>query len=102
MSTNNPPCIAGEMIRRLRSLKGIMQKEACKKMAITQQAYSKIELSKNVPEKKLAEILLAFNSSMQELESIIKFLPPPPPHHPLLQTQNNIVHGLNLLIAKRL
>lgn len=78
MTTNNPPSVPGEIIRRLRNFKGIKQEDAGKNMDISQQAYSKIELSEEVPEKKVAEILVALSSNQQELENIINLLPPPP------------------------
>ena len=77
MSTNNPPAVPGYIIRLLRNFKGMMQKHACEKMDISQQAYSRIELREKVTEKKVAEILQAFNSNLQELEYIIKNYPPP-------------------------
>jgi transcriptional regulator with XRE-family HTH domain len=76
MTTNNPPAVPGAIIRLLRNFKGMMQKHACDKLDISQQAYSKIESRKEVPEKKVAEILEAFDSNLQELEYIIKNYPP--------------------------
>ena len=40
--------IPGEMLRRLRSSKGVKQSVLAKKMGITQQAYSKLESAKNI------------------------------------------------------
>lgn len=76
MTTNNPTSVSGETIRMLRTLKGMKQTEAAKKLGISQQAYSKMELNNIVSESKLVKILRAFNSSLQDLEHIIKFTPP--------------------------
>jgi transcriptional regulator with XRE-family HTH domain len=75
MITNNPPSVCGETIRILRTLRGIKQTHAAKKLSITQKAYSKIELSRDISERKINQILKAFNCIWKDLENIIKITP---------------------------
>ncbi len=75
MSTNNHPLITGEVIQ-LRVLKGIKQITAAKKLGITQQAYSKIELSGVISPDKISILLFALNCNPQDVQKILAFLPP--------------------------
>ena len=76
MTTNNPPSVSGQTIRMLRILKGMKQTEASKKLGISQQAYSKMESKNVISESKIVKILWALNSSLQDVEHIIKNYPP--------------------------
>lgn len=71
--------ITGENIRLLRLIKGIPQKAVAKKLHTSQQAVSKIEYSKNVPDQTFEKYLNALNGSIEELEKIKNILPLPPP-----------------------
>ena len=67
----------GEVIRRLRQLKGFKQSTAAEKLGISQQAYSKIEQRKTVSAKNIAQIIIAFNCSNADIETVKNFTPPP-------------------------
>ena len=70
--------ITGEIIRSLRQLKGFKQSVAAKKMGISQQAFSKIERAKNICPLKIALLIIALESTAEELEKIKSLYPPPP------------------------
>ncbi len=69
-----PKRVPGSSIRTLRSLLGIKQSEAARRLKISQQAYSKIENSESVKMITLEKILLVFNYNK---EDFFKFSPPP-------------------------
>jgi hypothetical protein len=46
---------------------------------VGQQAISKLEHCKKISAKKFEKIIIAFNFSVEEIESEKKYLPPPPP-----------------------
>lgn len=71
------PTIPGEAIRKLRHLKGYMQKVAADKMGITQQAYSKLELSESIKPKKVWKILSAFDCTGHDFEKMNGYPLPP-------------------------
>ena len=77
MSQKNVPFTTGEIIRRLRVLKGIKQTDAATRLGMSQQAFSKIETYPCVDETKARKILAAFACDEQDLENIKKFLPSP-------------------------
>ncbi len=70
MPLNN---VSGEVIRKLRHYKGWGQKDACRKLNISQQAYSKIERQNIITHKMLLRIFTAFDCTVEELT---KFIPP--------------------------
>lgn len=59
---------SGEIIRKLRSLKGITQKEIARKMKISQQAYSKTERQNNVDHIRFNYIIRLLACTEKELE----------------------------------
>jgi transcriptional regulator with XRE-family HTH domain len=69
--------IPGELVRRLRSSKGVKQSVAAKKMDISQQAFSKLESAENISMPKLLLVLAALGSSLHEFETIKNLYPPP-------------------------
>lgn len=62
--------IPGELVRRLRSSKGVKQSVAEKKMDISQQAFSKLENAEKISMPKLLLIVAALESSLNEFETI--------------------------------
>jgi len=60
MTSKNLPFTTGEIIRRLRLLKGIKQTDAATRLGMSQQAYSKIETYPSIAEIKARKILAAF------------------------------------------
>ena len=76
MISKNLPFTTGEIIRRLRLLKGIKQTDAAMRLGMTQQAYSKIETCLSIGETTGRKILAAFACDEQYLENVKKFLPP--------------------------
>ena len=70
MSQLHKEDFSGKLIRCLRQLKGLKQKEAGKRMGISQQSYSKIELRENIKRPLICIILNAFNSNLEELSQI--------------------------------
>ena len=77
MTSKNLPFTTGEIIRRLRLLKGIKQTDAAKRLGMSQQAFSKIEKYPSIAETTARKILAAFACVEEDLENIKKFLPPP-------------------------
>jgi transcriptional regulator with XRE-family HTH domain len=63
-------CVTGEMLQRLRLIRGVGQKEIANALNITQQAYSKIEKSKCIDEKRLVIILNFLRYSKNEVLSL--------------------------------
>lgn len=76
MTNNNPITVTGDIIRRLRQLKGIKQITAAERLGVTQQAYSKLECAGAVSMAKIPAILQALDSRFSELEQLSKFYPP--------------------------
>jgi transcriptional regulator with XRE-family HTH domain len=70
--------VPGELIRLIRSIKGIKQIAAGKNAAVCQQAISKLERSEKVGINKFLEIAASFNCTQEEVEKVIGLLPPPP------------------------
>jgi transcriptional regulator with XRE-family HTH domain len=66
---------SGKSLLLLRKLKGLSQQEVADRLAITQQAYSKIEKKEWIDYEKVDVILTALKSSREELESIKKLIP---------------------------
>ena len=69
---------SGELFRLLRNLKGIKQEQAAKKLAISQQAISKLEKCKNISTEKFTAIITAFNFTQEDIDIAKRFLPPSP------------------------
>lgn len=67
----------GKSIQALRKIKGLSQLQVAKMLAVSQQAYSKLEKQEWVEYDKVEKILSLLNSSRRELEAINKFTPPP-------------------------
>jgi transcriptional regulator with XRE-family HTH domain len=65
---------SGHFIKLLRIVKGITQKSVSQNLNISQQAYSKIERSKNIDKVALQRILAAIESSPKELEELKNIL----------------------------
>jgi transcriptional regulator with XRE-family HTH domain len=65
----------GELLKKIRLLKGLNQSGIAKKIGITQQAYSKTEKNDKIEEKKFIQIIRALGCSDKELE-IVKNYPP--------------------------
>ena len=61
----------GEKIRLLRVCKGMKQSTVASKLGITQQAYSKIEKSDKISDKKLQEICTVMGCRIESLNEII-------------------------------
>ncbi len=68
----------GELLKLLRNLKGIKQRDAAKKLDVRQQAVSKLEKCKKISGKKFDEIITALNFTQEEIEMAKRFYPPPP------------------------
>jgi transcriptional regulator with XRE-family HTH domain len=81
---NGRKYVPGELIRLLRSIKGIKQATAAKKADVCQQAISKLECCKKVSVVKFLSLAKAFNCTEAEIKKVIDFLPPP-------QRLNNII-----------
>jgi transcriptional regulator with XRE-family HTH domain len=64
--------INGEILRRLRTIKGIKQASVAKELGITQQAYSKIEKSKNIDEIKINSLLAILEIGKDDYEELKK------------------------------
>jgi transcriptional regulator with XRE-family HTH domain len=62
----------GKTIKLLRKMKGVTQEEVAKALALTQQAYSKIEKQPWIENQRIESILVALKSSRKELETIKK------------------------------
>ena len=60
----------GEVLKKIRLLKGLNQNGIAKKLGITQQAYSKIENNGGLDEKKFSQIIKAIGCSDKELEIV--------------------------------
>ena len=68
----------GELLKVLRTLKGIKQEEAAKKLGVKQQAISKLEKCSKVSLRKFEQIIKLFKCSKEDVETAKRFLPPPP------------------------
>jgi len=66
--------INGETLRRLRNLKGLKQKEAAKKLGISQSAYSRLEKSEWLQGEQLQSILKALECTTADLEKVLSML----------------------------
>ena len=71
--------ISGNILQKLRMLKGINQKTISEKMGISQPAYCKLEKCKYIKGETLSKILIALNCKREELDKLLHLLPPPPP-----------------------
>ncbi len=74
---NDDQTIPGELFKLLRSLKGIKQDEAARKLVVSQQAISKLEKCKKIKTSKFKEIIMAFKFSKEDIDTAKKFLLPP-------------------------
>ena len=72
MTMNAQNINTGKAIKLLRKMKGISQEQVAKSLAVTQQAYSKIEKQPWLDGRKIDSILAALKSSRKELETIKK------------------------------
>lgn len=69
--------ITGELLQKLRLMKGIKQETIAKKLGISQSRYSQLE-SKEIIDKKLFEKLVAMlDYTSEEAEAFKNILPPP-------------------------
>lgn len=68
--------IPGELVRRLRSSKGVKQSVAAKRMDISQQAYSKLESAESISMPKLLLVIAALESTLHEFETVKNLYPP--------------------------
>ncbi len=68
----------GELLKIIRTLKGIKQRDAAKKLGVRQQAISKLEKCPKISLRKFEQIVQLFKCSAAEVEAAKKFLPPPP------------------------
>ncbi len=75
---NDNQSIPGELFKLLRSLKGIKQGEAARKLAVSQQAISKLEKCKTIKSLQFGKLVAAFKFSKEDIDTAKKFLPPPP------------------------
>ena len=66
--------VQGEIIRKLRNLKGVKQSTLARGLGISQPAYSKIEKSAYVKNEKLKQILVILNCSEEDLCSLERIL----------------------------
>jgi transcriptional regulator with XRE-family HTH domain len=64
----------GELLKKIRLLKGLNQSGIAKMIGITQQAYSKTEKHEEIEEQKFIQIIKAIGCSDKELE-IVKNYP---------------------------
>lgn len=62
--------VSGELIRKLRNLKGLQQKAVASNMGKKQQYISKLERLEYIKLNTVALLLTALNSNMAELEKI--------------------------------
>ena len=67
---------SGEVLKKLRLLKGLNQNGVAKKLGITQQAYSKIENNGSMDEKKFLQIIKSIDCSDRELEIVRSYSSP--------------------------
>ena len=67
---------SGEVLKKIRLLKGLNQNGIAKKLRITQQAYSKLEKNSSLNEEKFMHLVKAIGCSDKELE-IVRSYPPP-------------------------
>ncbi len=70
--TKQPLC--GEILRRLRHMRGVKQQVAAKNAGMSQQYYSKIELGKKITEETFNHIVATNYYTSTEIEAIKKFL----------------------------
>ena len=61
---------SGEVLKKIRLLKGLNQNGIAKKLGITQQAYSKLENSSRLNENKFMQVTKAIDCSDKELEIV--------------------------------
>jgi transcriptional regulator with XRE-family HTH domain len=66
----------GELIRLLRTLKGIKQEFVAKKLGVKQQAISKLEKCKKVSVCKFEQMIQMFKCNEADVEAAKKFLTP--------------------------
>jgi DNA-binding XRE family transcriptional regulator len=78
MPHQNNDYVPGELIKLLRTLKGIKQEYVAKKLGIKQQAISKLEKCGRVSVCKFSQIVQLFNCTQDDIEAAKKVLPPPP------------------------
>ncbi|HYM94356.1 MAG TPA: helix-turn-helix transcriptional regulator [Chitinophagaceae bacterium] len=62
--------ITGELLQRLRLVKGIKQRVIAEKLQISQQAYSKIEKSRKIAGYRLKKLLKALNYSAEDMAKL--------------------------------
>ena len=66
--------INGETLRRLRTLKGLKQKEAAKRIGISPSAYSRLEKNEWLQGEKLQTILKALECTTADVEKVLSIL----------------------------
>jgi transcriptional regulator with XRE-family HTH domain len=66
--------ITGNVLRQLRTLKGLKQKAMAEKLGISQPAYSKLEKSKIISGEKLTKVLEALGYTKEELQQAVGLL----------------------------
>jgi DNA-binding XRE family transcriptional regulator len=64
----------GELFKLLRSLKGIKQDEAARKLEVSQQAISKLEKCKSIQHPKFTEIMTVFQFSKEDIDTAKRYL----------------------------
>lgn len=69
--------VTGNTLRMLRLIKGFKQSTAAKKSGISQQAFSKLERSPKVGEKKFLKIATKLNCKTDDIDKVKNFTPPP-------------------------
>lgn len=63
----------GQLIKKLRLMKGLKQESVAKKMGVTQQALSKIENANELPQQTIERTLIAMDSNFEELRKLKAF-----------------------------
>jgi len=63
----------GEILRKLRTVKGIKQSALAKKLGISQQAYSKLEQSKQLTRERTEHILQLMQCSIDDIDKLKAF-----------------------------
>jgi len=69
--------ISGELLQKLRTLKGLKQDIVARKLGISQPRYCEIEKKKNIQGELLKTLMGALNYTNEEVEKIKQMLPPP-------------------------
>jgi len=67
--------LSGDLLKKLRMIKGLNQSGIAKKMGVTQQAYSKLEKSRHINDQKFKIIIKALQCSDKDIEWIKNYPP---------------------------